>query len=98
MIRASRIDDEEWQNDLLVHFVGPSVQQLLQTLPDIPGPRKRGTLVNVDQYTPNMTSFGETVAKLNAFFLPKANATYERHVLRQMKQSTGEAMDAFTVR
>lgn len=52
----------------------------------------------VDQYTPNMTSYEETLAKLNAFFLPKGNATYERHVLRQMKQSTGEAMDAFTVR
>lgn len=98
MIRASRISDDEWKRDLLLHYAGPSVQQLFDTLPDQPGSNLRGPLMNVENYTPNMTSYEEAVMKLNAFFLPKENSTYERHLLRQMKQKCGESIDAFTIR
>lgn len=98
MTRAARIDDDEWKKDLLLHFAGQTVQQLFDTLPELPDNTLRGPLVNVERYTPNMTCYGEAKAKLDAFFLPKGNATYERHVLRQMKQNTGESIDAFTVR
>lgn len=98
MIRASRISDDEWKRDLLLHYAGPSVQQLFDTLPELPDSDMRGPLVNIEQYTPNMTSYEEAVSKLSAFFLPKANTTYERHLLRQMKQKVGESIDAFMVR
>lgn len=98
MIRASRIDDEDWKKDLLLHYAGPSVQQLYDTLPEVPGTDMRGPLRNIEHYTPNMTSYEEARAKLNEFFLPKENPTYERHLLRQMKQRTGETIDAFTIR
>lgn len=98
MTRASRISEDEWKRDLLLHYAGPSVQQLFETLPDLPECDMRGPLVNIEQYTPNMTSYEEATSKLNAFFLPKENATYERHLLRQMKQKSGESIDAFTVR
>ncbi|XP_058827476.1 uncharacterized protein LOC131687412 [Topomyia yanbarensis] len=98
MVRASRIENDEWKNDLLLHFAGSSVQQLVDTLPELPESNMRGPLVNVECYTPNMTSYEEVVTKLNSFFLPKENATYERHLLRQMKQVSGESIDAFTVR
>ncbi|XP_055627355.1 uncharacterized protein LOC129769260 [Toxorhynchites rutilus septentrionalis] len=58
----------------------------------------RGPLMNINNYTPNMTCYEEVVAKLNAFFLPKENSTYERHLLCQMKQKTDESIDAFIVR
>ena len=45
-----------------------------------------------------MTSYEEACARLNEFFLPKENYTYERHLLRQMKQRVGENIDAFTNR
>lgn len=98
MIRASRIDDEEWKKDLLLHYAGPTVQQLFGTLPELPGEEMRGPLVNVEHYTPSMTSYEEACARLNEFFLPKENYTYERHLLRQMKQRVGESIDAFTIR
>ncbi|XP_053685705.1 uncharacterized protein K02A2.6-like [Sabethes cyaneus] len=98
MIRASRIDDDEWKRDLLLHYAGPSVQELFDTLPEVPGINERGPLLNVEHYTPNMTAYDEAKSKLNDFFLPKENSTYERHLLRQMKPRTGENIDAFTIR
>lgn len=98
MARASRISDDDWKNDLLLHYAGPSVQQLFDTLPDLPCGNLRGPLLNVENYTPNMSSYEETVAKLNTFFLPSENTTYERHLLRQIEQKAGENIDAFTVK
>lgn len=98
MARASQIQDDEWKHDLLLHYAGPSVQQLYETLPELPGADRRGPRPNVEQYVPNMTRFEEAVARLNAFFLPKENTTYERHLLRQMKQNAGESIDTFTIR
>lgn len=98
MTRASRIKDEDWKFDLLLHYAGPGVQHLFETLPELPGIEKRGPITNGDQYVPNMTHYEEAVAKLNSFFLPKENTTYERHLLRQMKQKAGENIDMFTIR
>ncbi|XP_055525274.1 uncharacterized protein K02A2.6-like isoform X2 [Wyeomyia smithii] len=98
MMRASRIDDEEWKKDLLLHYAGPSVQLLFETLPELPEVEMRGPLLNVERYFPNMTGYDEVKAKLNEFFLPKENSTYERHLLRQMQQKAGENIDAFTIR
>lgn len=98
MIRASRIQDDDWKRDLLLHYAGSSVQQLFETLPELPSAEKRGPVLNVDQYVPNMTSFEEAITKLNSFFLPKENTTYERHLLRQMKQNAGEHIDMFAIR
>ncbi|XP_055640757.1 uncharacterized protein LOC129778105 [Toxorhynchites rutilus septentrionalis] len=82
MVRASRIEDEEWKKDLLLHYAGPSVQQIFDSLPEAPGTDMRGPLLNIEHYTPNMTAYEEARAKLNKFFLPKENSTYERHLLR----------------
>lgn len=98
MIRASRITDEEWKVDLLLHYAGPKVQTLFATLPECPEQQQRGPLVNVERYVPHMTKYEEAVTKLNAFFVPKENITYERHILRQMKQKTDESIDMFTIR
>lgn len=98
MTRAIRIHDDDWKFDLLLHYAGSSVQQLFGTLPELPGTDKRGPILNTDKYVPNMTRYEEAVVKLNSFFLPKGNMTYERHLLRQMKQKTGENIDTFTMR
>lgn len=98
MIRASRVDDEDWKRDLLLHFAGSSIQQLFDTLPELAGAEFRGPLLNIEHYTPNMTNYEEARARLNEFFMPKENTTYERHLLRQMRQRSGENIDAFTIR
>ncbi|XP_058839240.1 uncharacterized protein LOC131694764 [Topomyia yanbarensis] len=98
MIRASRVDDKDWKKDLLQNYAGPSVQQLFDTLPELAGVEMRGPLINVDHYMPNMTSYDEARARLNEFLVPKGNPTYERHLMRQMKPSSNESIDAFTIR
>ncbi|XP_055633951.1 uncharacterized protein LOC129774257 [Toxorhynchites rutilus septentrionalis] len=98
MMRASRIDDEDWKKDLLLHYAGPSVQLLFDTLPELPEKEMRGPLFNAERYILNMTSYEEAKVKLNEVFLPKENSTYERHLLRQMQQKAGESIDAFTIR
>ena len=35
---------------------------------------------------------------LDAYFSPKANVPYERHVFRQMKQEDGETIDQFVIK
>lgn len=98
MIRASRIEDNQWKADLLLFYAGQKVQQLFKTLPEVPGVNLRGPRTNADTYTPNMNVYEEAVRKLNAFFVPKVNRTYERHVLRQMKQKSEEDINTFTIR
>lgn len=98
MIRASRITDDEWKIDLLLHYAGPRMQTLFATLPECPGQQQQGPLINVERYVPHMTKYEEAVAKLNIFFVPKENITYERDILRQMKQKTDESIDMFTIR
>ncbi|XP_035901959.1 uncharacterized protein K02A2.6 isoform X2 [Anopheles stephensi] len=97
-IKACRIVDEDWKKDLLLHFVGPNVQQIFETLPELPNTEMRGPLANVEQYTPNMSAYEEAVARLDKFFLPKQNPTYERHLFRQVKQKSGESFDSFIMR
>lgn len=70
MSKASRIQDDDWKHDLLFYYAGPSVQQLYETLPELPPVEKRGPVLNADQYVPNMTRFEEAVTKLNSFFSP----------------------------
>lgn len=93
MIRASRISDDEWKQDLLLQYAGSKVQMLVATLPEL-----TSNAWTVGKCRAIRTAHEETVAKLNAFFLPKANTTYERHVLRQMKQKADENIDMFTIR
>ncbi|XP_049299930.1 uncharacterized protein K02A2.6-like [Anopheles funestus] len=98
MLRACRVDDEGWKKDLLLHFLGPNVQQIFETLPDLPNINMRGPFLNVERYTPNMTAYQEAIAKLDQFFLPKQNSTYERHLLRKIKQQSGECFDTFIMK
>lgn len=97
-LRASRIEDDQWKVDLLLFYVGSKVQQLFKTMLEILGSHLRGPRANISLYPPNMTVYEEAVTKLNAFFLKKVNWTYERHILRQMKQNTDEVINSFTIR
>ncbi|XP_061499294.1 uncharacterized protein LOC133391233 isoform X1 [Anopheles gambiae] len=98
MLRACRIDDDDWKKDLLLHFVGSNVQQIFDSLPELPNTDSCGPLANVERYTPNRTAYQEAIARLDNFFLPKQNPTYERHLLRQVKQKSRESFDSFIMR
>lgn len=97
-IRAGRITDDQWKIDLLLLYAGQKVQQLFKTLPEVSNVHLRGPRTKTFSYIPNMTVYEEAVSKLNAIFLPKVNRTYERPILRQMKQKTEEDINSFTIR
>ena len=40
-------------------------------------------------------AFAETIKTLDDYFIPKANASFERHLFRQMEQGPSEIVDQF---
>lgn len=97
-VLASKIEDDEEKFVKLMHLAGQKVQELYTTLP-VPesvhnvarGPLRKSM-------TPHLSKYEMAVAKLNDHFLPKKNATYERHELRQLKQEDGEKIALFAMR
>lgn len=80
----------------MLHYAGAKVQDVYYTLPEKTeriqrGPMASGYVFKVDEY-------GEAITKLNEFFEPKQNVSYERHVFRQVKQKKNERFDMFLMR
>ena len=67
---------------LLLHYAGPDVDEIFDTLPN----------------TGNDSDYDTAVAKLNEYFSPQANTTYEVYNFRQTKQKEGESLDSFHTR
>lgn len=100
-VKAQGIEDNEKKKDWLLHFGGPKLQNVYFNLPDEPqgqiSEEKKGPLIN--SYFPfQMDPYIEAVMKLNNFFEPKRNVSYERHVFRKMHQEPKERIDAFVMR
>lgn len=78
----------------LLHYAGPKVQQVYASLKEEPqsfGPLAAG-------YVTAKAEYDRMIDKLNGFFAPKRNATYERHIFRRMKQAKGEKIDIFLMK
>ena len=67
---------------LLLHYAGPDVDEIFDTLPN----------------TGDDSDYDTDVAKLNEYFSPQANTTYEVYNFRQTKQKGGESLDTFHAR
>lgn len=96
---AQSIIDDEKKKDWLLHFAGPKVQNVYFNLPDECEDEQisRGPLAT--GYIPfQTTSYSKAVKKLNEFFEPKRNVSYERHIFRSMNQEMKERIDAFIIR
>ena len=66
---------------LLLHYAGPDVDEIFDTLPDTGG----------DNY------YDTAFAKLNEYFSPQVNSTYEVYNFRQTKQKEGESLDSYHI-
>lgn len=83
----------------LLHFAGPKVQQIYTTLvkTTIEGEnRRQGPLAS--GYVKAKPEYYKMIDKLNEFFAPKRNPTFERHLFRQLKQEKDENIDLFVMR
>lgn len=97
-LKANHIDNEDDKFLKLMHLAGRKVQELFATLPEpaptdqiIHGPLAAG-------FVPHPSEYEKAMAKLNEFFEPKKNSTYERHMLRMIKQEKGEKIGLFAMR
>lgn len=67
---------------LLLHYAGTDVDEIFDTLPN----------------TGEDGDYDTAVAKLNEYFSPQVNTTYEVYNFRQTKQKEGESLDSFHTR
>ena len=67
---------------LLLHYAGPEVDEIFDTLPD----------------TGDDNDYATEVEKLNEYFSPQTSIAYEGYNFRQTKQKDGESLDSFHTR
>ena len=67
---------------LLLHYAGPEVDEIFDTLPD----------------TGDDNDYATAVEKLNGHFSPQTNIAYEVYNFQQTKQKDGESLDSFHTR
>ena len=67
---------------LLLHYAGPDVDEIFDTLPN----------------TGDGGDYDTAVAKLDEYFSLQVNTTYEVYNFRQTKQKEGESLDSFHTR
>lgn len=95
--KANKIEEDSDKLNWMLHSAGQKVQNIFYVLPEETKEKRRGPLLL--NYVPfEATEYTEAVDKLNKFFEPKRNTTFERHLFRQMKQNKSERIDAFVIR
>lgn len=94
---ASGIVNVERKMAMLLHFAGRKVQEIYINLPEVEIGQQSGPWANGYVFRGGNV-YEKAVKKLNDFFLPKQNATYERHVFRSMKQEEDENIGVFAIR
>lgn len=89
----------------MLHYAGPKVQQIYYALPEQKD-NGNSTGENTSSRGPlaagyvkfDTNNYDDAIARLNRFFEPKQNVSYERHVFRQLKQKPNERIDMFLMR
>ena len=79
---AFDIKDKARKRALLLYLAGPKVETIFATLSD----------------TGNHDDYDTAEEKLTAYFAPKKNTLYERHVFRKATQRSDETIDQFCTR
>lgn len=96
-LNAGKVTSEEEKFALLLHFAGPKIQEIYDALPqkeeekdEISGPWASGYVLG--------SKYEDAISRLDEFFLPKKNSTYERHMFRQIRQKESEPFANFAIR
>ncbi|XP_036334769.1 uncharacterized protein K02A2.6-like [Rhagoletis pomonella] len=83
------IKDAVKQKSKLLHLGGPQLHEVIFNIP--------GALVEVD-VEKQIDVFKVLIEKLNDFFSPKRNSTFERHLFRNIVPLEGECFNKFLLR
>jgi hypothetical protein len=76
------ITDATQKRVLLLHYAGPDVDDIFETLPD----------------TGEDKDYKKAVECLNTYFVPKVNIVYEEYQFRQAKQRSNENLVSYHTR
>ena len=82
LLVAMNITDKKQQRAMLLHFAGPAVDEIFDTLPN----------------TGEAKDYDKAIEALNAYFIPHVNTAFEEYNFRQAKQNQSETLDAFHTR
>lgn len=96
--KANKIIEDEEKCNWLLHYAGENVQDVYFSLPEVKHGEEQSE-PTVGRYVLRRKSEYELmIGRLNDFFDPKQNPTYERHVFRKMKQKNHETFEMFLIR
>ena len=82
MLIGMKITVPKRKRALLLHYAGPEVDEIFDTLPN----------------TGDDSDYATAVEKLNEYFSPQTNIAYEVYNFRQTKQKDGESLDSYHTR
>ena len=82
LLVAMNITDKKQQRAMLLHFAGPAVDEIFDTL----------------SATGEAKDYDKAIEALNAYFIPHVNTAFEEYNFRQAKQNQSETLDAFHTR
>lgn len=82
LLVGTNITEAKQQRALLLHYAGPDVDEIFDTLSD----------------TGEAKDYQKAVDALNTYFIPQVNTAYEEYNFRQAKQQHGETIDAYHTR
>lgn len=85
-LASEEIVDSVKKKNKLLHLGGPQLQEVVCNIPE--------ALIEFDAKT-NIVVYDVLVAKLDEYFSPKRNSTFERHLYRSLATSDGETFNKF---
>lgn len=97
-LKANKIEDDDDKFTNLMHLAGRKVQELFTTLSTPVSISKVAHGPLISGIVPHPSEYDLALAKLNEFFEPKKNTTYERHMFRILKQEKNEKIGIFAMR
>ena len=89
-IDGKGVQNNDQKKALLLHSAGMDVQDIFETLNNVP------FVSTFEGETDNV--YKQAMRNLDAYFAPKGNVPYERHVFRSLKQDTSETVDQYVSR
>lgn len=88
-LAAEEITEDCKKKNKLLHLGGPQLQEVIFNIP--------GALVESDGKD-NVKIYDVLVSKLNEYFSPRRNTTFERHLFRNITPIEGENFNKFLLR
>lgn len=96
--KANKIEEPREKCNWLLHYAGEKVQDVFFSLPELKEKAKRTGPLASGYVKAGKDEYQVAVDRLNEFFAPKQNESYERLMFQQLKQEKDESIAMFEMR